>query len=405
MLTERIRQTGEAPHVHSHVEILTFHVAGADMFVIRRTDDVYALSAKTLCRAVALLSFGIVAEYLHQLRVVNVFSERIRDGIQVHLMAIRGQLDSVRQAAFNVPKELRRTPGIPPSYQPRNDQLGLRFNRRERPNVAAYSGFQLLFRNVLLLAADETPDFVNLDPLRGNVAYNAVLIVGTGRADAHQQAKNRAFRHARHADCRPNGAAFDQCRDDRYFLRRVDYVCHNQSIRQRFRMVKRKAKKDRSLSGFLRFRPTRFGSFPRASSALFVGHGFKAALAADLPSLGPHLPHDLLSDGELNGLCGFDGFQENAPGVLGSIKSFCSAFALWHTLSVARMAEFRQGHESSNGPTTRRSVYNRYWRPSPRSVVTPTSNKPCFANTLIHQILTRQWPHRPRLGPHPRVPC
>ena len=153
LLTEGIRQSGKAPHVHPHVEILSLNVAGADVFGIGRPDNGIASGAKTLRRAVALLSLGIVAKYFDQLRVVNLGSECIRYGGQIHLVAIRGQLDSIRQAAFHVPKELCRTPGVPPSNKPTDNQLGLRFNRGERPNVPADSGFHFLGRNVLFLAA------------------------------------------------------------------------------------------------------------------------------------------------------------------------------------------------------------------------------------------------------------
>jgi hypothetical protein len=65
-----------------------------------------------LRRAVALLSFGIGAVNLHQLRLVNVRRERIGCSRQIHLVAVRGQLDSIRQAAFNIPKKLRCTPRL-----------------------------------------------------------------------------------------------------------------------------------------------------------------------------------------------------------------------------------------------------------------------------------------------------
>ena len=61
LLTEGVRQASEPAHVHPHIKILPLHITGADVFVVRRTDDVYALGAQTLRRAVALLPFGIVA--------------------------------------------------------------------------------------------------------------------------------------------------------------------------------------------------------------------------------------------------------------------------------------------------------------------------------------------------------
>ena len=105
-------------------------------------------------------------------------------------------------------------------------------------------------------------------------------------------------------------------------------------------------KKARILGGLFNFCPTRFSSFSRASSSLFIGHGFQAALSTDLATLGPHLPHDLLNDCELDGLCGFNGFQENAPGILDGIEFLGIASPLWHTSSVTRNAAARQGARS-----------------------------------------------------------
>ena len=34
-LRERVSQASEPAHVHPHVEVLPFHVAGADVFVVR----------------------------------------------------------------------------------------------------------------------------------------------------------------------------------------------------------------------------------------------------------------------------------------------------------------------------------------------------------------------------------
>lgn len=351
LLTEGVRQAGESAHVHPHIEVLPLHVAGADVFMVRGADNVYALGAQTLCRAVAFLPVRIVAVDFHQLRVVHVLRERIGHSHQVHLVAVRGQLDSIRQAALNILKKLRRTPGVPPSDHPGHYQFGLSFDCGERPNVTAGAGFQFGSGDVLLFASDKRPDFINLNTLCGNVADNTVLVVSTGRADANQETKDSAFRDSSHADGGANRAAFHQRRDDRDLLCRADYVCHNQSIRQRFRIVKRKAEKYRILSRFLYFCPPRLGGFSRASFALFIGHSLKAALTADLAALGPHLPHDLLNDGELDGLCGFNGFQENAPGVLDGIEGFCTASPLWHTSSVARMAGPRQGARISNRPT------------------------------------------------------
>lgn len=246
-----------------------------------------------------------------------------------------------------------------------------------------------------MLAADKAPDFIDLNPLGGNVANHPVLVFGTGRSNAHQQAKDGAFRDASQANGGTNRAAFDQRFDHCYFLRCADYVCHNQSIRQRFRIVKRKGQNGQFLSGFLRFGPSRFSGFSCTSSPLLVCHGLKTALAADPATLGSHFPHDLLNDVKLDSFSGLNGFQENAPGVLHSIKFFGCAFPLWHTSSVARQAGVRQEAGISNGPTTENKVQHGFgassdidFPPEPRDIPQVRRNKHLTPNPPL--------PHAPR---------
>ncbi|SRR5258708_6900980 len=353
LLSEGIRQASEAPHVHSHVEILSLDVAGRNVLLIGLADHFDSLGAKTLRRAIPLLSLDrIVAIDLDQLRVINGGPKSIRDSRQIHLVAVRGQLDSVLEPASNVLKELGSTPGVPPSNEPTQHQLGIGVNRGERPDITGDSFLGNLRRYVLLFGVAERPDFVDLNPLGGNVADNIALVLRTGRTHANQQAKDSALRYAGHADGRTNRASFDQRRNDRYLLLRADYVCHDSIVRQRFRIVKRKVAEREILGAFLHFSPSCFSGLPGASPSLFVGHRFKPSLAADPTTLRSHVAHDSLNDGKFDRLRGFNGFQENAPGVLDRIKILSSACPLWHTSSVARITLLRQEARISNRPTT-----------------------------------------------------
>jgi len=89
---------------------------------------------------------------------------------------------------------------------------------------------------------------------------------------------------------------------------------------------------------FLGFCPPRFSGFSGASATLFVGHGFQAALSADLPALTPHLSHDLLNHGKSSNFSWRNRLQNYATRVLYGIKIINSARPLWHTSSVAWMA-------------------------------------------------------------------
>src|ERR1039457_2943948 len=82
LLTEGVRQPGEPPHVHPHVEILSLNVGRADMLRVGRTNDRLSLGPKTLCRAVTDCSLGIAAINLDQLREVDIVCEGIRNSRQ-----------------------------------------------------------------------------------------------------------------------------------------------------------------------------------------------------------------------------------------------------------------------------------------------------------------------------------
>jgi len=99
LFAERVRKSGEAAVVHPKVQVLSLHVAGADVLWIGSSDNFDLLRAKTLRGAVALLSLRIVAVDLRQLRIVDVVCKGVGNSRQVHLMAVRGQLNPIRQAA------------------------------------------------------------------------------------------------------------------------------------------------------------------------------------------------------------------------------------------------------------------------------------------------------------------
>src|SRR6266567_1317713 len=58
LLTEGVRQSCKSPHVHPHVEILSLNVAGRYVLLIGRADHFDSLGAKTLRRAIPLLSLN-----------------------------------------------------------------------------------------------------------------------------------------------------------------------------------------------------------------------------------------------------------------------------------------------------------------------------------------------------------
>src|ERR1039457_6918193 len=89
----------------------------------------------------------------------------------------------------------------------------------------------------LLLASDEAPDLVALQPLALQVAENAILVAVAGRTDFDQQARHRALLAAQHAADGANGVAFDQGVENLGAFVDAQAV-HTSIMRVRSRMVK-----------------------------------------------------------------------------------------------------------------------------------------------------------------------
>ena len=358
-LRERIRKPGESAHIHPHVKVLPFHVTGADMLMIRRANDIHAFGPQTLRRAVALLSFRIVAVNLHQLRVVHIRREGVRNGYQIHFVAIGSQLDTVCQTALNILKKRRRTPGIPPSNHPTNHEFRLSFNRRERPNIAADLRIKLPRRDVLLFAANVTLNFIHLNTLGRHVADNPVLVISTSLSDFGKQPEDGSFCNARHANGRANGATFNQRRYHRDPSVYAQLV-HESSIPYRFSITRDIGRLGGLFSRFgwnclgLRFRPASLRRVGCYLTPALIRHGHQATLTADLATLAAQSCHDPRQQGRIFddaqsffGFGYFDDVFENAFSVLNHIGAFATS-ALWHTLSVARPAQICQPGGISN---------------------------------------------------------
>jgi len=307
------------------------------------------LVSQTQRRAVAFLSFRTIPVDLHKLREVHGLAKRVWNGIQVHLVAVRSQLHAIGKAGSDILKEVRCKPGIPPARKPANNELAICVNGDKRPNITSILAvLEVCGLSVLGFGPHERPNLIDLDATRGNVLDVSVVVFDASRTHTLQQAENSTLRHSSQTNRGAHGATLDQCRDNCYFLRHADYVCHEPIVRQRFRISKRKVHSGDILRGFLRFGPSRLCSLFSAASALFIGHGFESALAADLAALRAHLSHDLLNDSKLDSLNRFNGLYGYASGILDGIKFCRSAFPLWHmpqacheTEGTSRYANFK----------------------------------------------------------------
>jgi hypothetical protein len=188
LLGESIGQASEPAHLHSHVQVLPFHVGRRNMNRIGCANHYRFGDAKDCSWAVALLRLGTRSVNLDQLCVVYLFAKRIRDGFEVHLVAVRVQLDSIRQSTRYILKELRGATGIAPAEKPADNELRICVNRCESPNVSSVPDLlPHLCRGILLFGITERPNLIDLDALGRNVPHNAIMVLLTRRSDFLQQ--------------------------------------------------------------------------------------------------------------------------------------------------------------------------------------------------------------------------
>src|SRR5271165_7453502 len=91
----------------------------------------------------------------------------------------------------------------------RDAQFRVRINRRPSPNVAP-PGFLLLWRHVLLLRANEFPDFVTLQASNAEIANVAVMVSSASVSQVHEKPSHCVLRNTSHADSGASRAPLDQ---------------------------------------------------------------------------------------------------------------------------------------------------------------------------------------------------
>ena len=237
LLGETVGQPREPAHTHPHGEVLPLHVARTDelFFGLAKADDLLAAVADR--RAVAFLPFRGIAEVLHELRVINLIGEGVDHSIQIDLVAVRRELHAVGEAPLQVGNEFGGAAGISRAHQPAGNEFGVGIDGNPYPGVADDPLLGHLFRDALLLAANETPDLVALQPLAFQVAQNAILVAVAGGTDFDQQARHSALLAAQHAADGADRIAFNQGGKDLGSFIDAQAV-HTSIMRVRSRIVK-----------------------------------------------------------------------------------------------------------------------------------------------------------------------
>ena len=215
LFREGVCQSGKPACGHPHAEIVPLDIACVDVFRVGLADDRVALATKANSGAVALLrAFGYAVD-LDQHRVVHIATERLINRLDIHLQAIAGKLDAIRQAARKVFDEITGGLRITLADQPARYQLGIRVNRGPEPRIARAGIIgRYLWRHVLLLGVAKRPALINLHPFALEVLKHPILVLGAECADFVDQPHDGLLRYAGYADGGADGVAFDQATDD-----------------------------------------------------------------------------------------------------------------------------------------------------------------------------------------------
>jgi hypothetical protein len=161
-----------------------------------------ALATDAGCRTIAPLAFCVYLSInLHQLCEVDIFTERAIDCLPVEIEAITRQLNPICEAARKVCHKVTCRDRVALTYHEAGNQFCVRVDSRPGPNITADTvALNFLRRHVLLFATNELPDFINLNPLTGQIPHGLVKKLGTGRAELNQEFQDGMLRRASHAN-------------------------------------------------------------------------------------------------------------------------------------------------------------------------------------------------------------
>ena len=213
-LAEPIRKAGEAPHVHSHGEILSLDVARAHILMLGIADNRLHLSTDAASGTVMpRFFFGRSAIEFMEGCIIHIHPEGAFYGLQVWFVRISRQLNTTSDASRNVLHKLASPRRIAFSDKIGNYQFGLGIDCNPRPNISKSEA--ALFRwHVLRLGITEAPNLIAFNATSAHVAHVIIVVALARRSEVAQQFLDRHSGNARNASRCPKAIAFDQCRDN-----------------------------------------------------------------------------------------------------------------------------------------------------------------------------------------------
>jgi hypothetical protein len=211
LFAERIGKPRQSPHLHSHCEVLPFHVAGRDMVRVGPSVDYLGYNLRDPwwgVPRVGAIVLSVIAEQFHKLREVSLPCEDTLDRT-VKVIAVRGDLEPIfRQALLESSQEfdggfLRALADLEVRHQ-----LGIGIERNKYPLVAELRRISLAYLALLLLA--KRPDFIALQMLGTQTVHQGFHSVSGSLPCDDKQAHNGVAVEPSKPLCAANGTAFDK---------------------------------------------------------------------------------------------------------------------------------------------------------------------------------------------------
>lgn len=128
-----------------------------------------------------------VAIELDEHGVINVSAERAFNRFQIGLVAVAGQLDAIHDPRGHILDKPLRAFAIATADKMRNEQFRIGLNRGPCPRIAGAINRRFHIRRVLLLRADERPNFVNLNLARLHAAHLGVMEASAEASGIHKE--------------------------------------------------------------------------------------------------------------------------------------------------------------------------------------------------------------------------
>jgi hypothetical protein len=210
LFRESIGQSGKPSHLHSHGQILPFHVRRADMFLIRVPLFNLGYRLKYWAWGVfgRVVMLAVIAVQLYKLRKVHICPKRPIHGVNVEPETVCSDLHSFGETLRKIVNKICSGSSGTLADKERRNQFCFGINGHKNPLVAKLG--RVIFPHSALLLKAERPYFIALDKVAFQVPHALIHEPSAAFSGQNEQLHNRVPVQSRHALCRANGAAFNQ---------------------------------------------------------------------------------------------------------------------------------------------------------------------------------------------------